>query len=272
MFIYVCHDEISPMKSPFRAISKSYVRGKKFRKSYVRFPREPWGGHFDTVKFVQIGTFLHLRKAPSAPELCQPFFFESAANSVLKKESTLVASKLLSLIFSLAVFDCLLQYKKLELQIIRLFWKPVLSTVLWIFSMFSSVINCNGHFSNIVIVPAPQFPHFFLFKTVLTLLRFPVIPPSKSTLAPELCQPFFFESAANSVLKKESTLVASKLLSLIFSLAVFDCLLQYKKLELQIIRLFWKPVLSTVLWIFSMFSSVINCNGHFSNIVIVPAP
>jgi len=147
-----------------------------------------------------------------------------------------------------------------------------MSTVLWIFSMFSSVINCNGHFSNIVIVPAPQFPHFLLFKTVLTLLRFPVIPPSKSTLAPELCQPFFFESAANSVLKKESTLVASQLLSLIFSLAVFDCLLQYKKLELQIIRLFWKLVLSTVLWIFSMFSSVINCNGHFSNKVIVPAP
>ena len=52
-----------------------------------------------------------------------------------------------------------------------------MSTVLWIFSMFSSVINCNGHFSNIVIVPAPQFPHFLLFKTVLTLLRFPVIPP-----------------------------------------------------------------------------------------------
>ena len=149
------HDEISPMKSPFRAISKSYVRGKKIPKTYVRFPREPWGGHFDTVKFVQIGMFLHLQKAPSAPDLCQPFFFESAANSVLKKESTLVASKLLSLIFSLAVFDCLLQYKKLELQIIRLFWKPVLLTVLRIFSMFSSVINCNGHFSNKVIVPAP---------------------------------------------------------------------------------------------------------------------
>ena len=171
------------MKSPFRAISKSNVRGKKIPKTYVRFPREPWGGHFDTVKFVQIGTFLHLRKAPSARDLCQPFFFESAANSVLKKESTLVASKLLSLIFSLAVFDCLLQYKKLELQIIRVFWKPILWTVLWIFSMFSSVINCNGHFSNKVIVPAPYFPHFFLVTTVLTLLRFPVIPPSKRTIS-----------------------------------------------------------------------------------------
>ena len=162
MHAMLSHDEISPMKSPFRAISKSYVRGKKIPKTYVRFPREPWGGHFDTVKFVQIGTFLHLRKAPSAPDLCQPFFFESAANSVLKKESTLVASKLLSLIFSLAGFNCLLQCKKLEFQIIHLFWKTVMSTDLWIFSMFSAVINCNGHFSKIVIVPVPQFPHCFL--------------------------------------------------------------------------------------------------------------
>ena len=100
--------------------------------------------------------------------------------------------------------------------------------------MFSSVINCNGHFSNRVIVPAPQFPHFFLFKTVPTLLRFPVIPPSKSTLAPELCQPFFFESAANAVMKKESTLVISKLLSLIFGLTGLQRFLQGKKLALQI--------------------------------------
>ena len=43
----------------------------------------------------------HLRKEPSVPELCQPFFLETTANAVMKKESTLVISKLLSLIFGL---------------------------------------------------------------------------------------------------------------------------------------------------------------------------
>ena len=63
----------------------------------------------------------HLRKELSVPELCQPFFLETTANAVMKKESTLVKSKLLSLIFGLTGLQRFLQGKKLALQITYLF-------------------------------------------------------------------------------------------------------------------------------------------------------
>ena len=63
----------------------------------------------------------HLRKEPSVPELCQPFFLETTTNAVMKKESTLVISKLLSLIFGLTGLQRFLQGKKLALQITYLF-------------------------------------------------------------------------------------------------------------------------------------------------------
>ena len=93
----------------------------------------------------------HLRKEPSVPELCQPFFLETTANAVMKKESTLVISKLLSLIFGLTGLQRFLQGKKLALQITYLF-----SPAVKIFRNFKST-GKSALFSSLTIKFSPEW-------------------------------------------------------------------------------------------------------------------